>query len=1041
MAHRKPNPTLVLGAACAVALSLTACSSGGGSSSGQVKGFELSSISVPQGAIWEINRPIVFEFSEDVDFSSVSLNSITIRDSTGAPANGEFILEDPRTVVFQPTCPTTDDFSDAGFSPGGVFYTVSVLGEESGALAVQSASNQPLQASQTRNFTTPTTLTPSVLFVDQVVGPPAAVIRPVGSTEEDATYLEIGADDDNRIYFEFDPGSQTFTQPTDQPLNLFSDVTTEVAYVLEINQPVNPASSNINSNAVFLEFEEKQNPGSWLKLSTGVELVRNCTQTGATLRLEPQGILPQDHRVRAVISPSFEDLVGERNLLPINNFGILETLAFSEPSLVPSGDLSDEVFESFDVSGTALGSFEDTEAAFGEPRALWGDGQLKAAFEFSGAGGPGGDFDVLVPNGVTIQLDTTAFTIFGGPNALMGANSTSQTVINGKLDVRNLMIEAGGVLRAQGPNPLIIQATGDVEIRGNLIVDGTPVNNVATLNTGNQPETGASGNCGGGRGGTASFLTTTSTPKGGNGFGANNIPNIGGRGGESGFSSGGKNNRRPGGGGGSFGPSAMGQGGSAFGLVAEPGHDGNPNSTSAITFTKPAKGGLPAPLPFIDEFDNNDFFGTVLDPGTGSLVFGELQSIFAASGGGAGGDAIPGNQFPSPNWIPASDEKGAGGGGGAGGLEILCLGEVRIAGTGRITANGGDGGSGENTIFNDRVGGGSGGGGGGHIVIQANLLNFAGSQNNAIQALGGRGGAGANETFNATNGGGDGGPGIIQVHATNLNLPGTITLQSRTLPDAIQLLPLFGAQSRARSVWIPVGGASLDPLGGGDVLQFTFGGIDTMSGDVQATDGIVDDVPAILGPVPLAAAPVVPFIAADARTLVVDAMPLANTFDDIYLRNTQLLKNFILELRQVGSTTVFQRFNVASASYDSATTQLSLTIPGTGPDLNSFTPTGGAEFRLIPRFFRVVSNATPDSLPSSASITLTFEGAAADVNGQPDDSGMLLVPATSDVTLLNDPELAFFRFEVLFDIAADGSSPNANSPQPALEFLRIPFRF
>ena len=88
-----------------------------------------------------------------------------------------------------------------------------------------------------------------------------------------------------------------------------------------------------------------------------------------------------------------------------------------------------------------------------------------------------------------------------------------------------------------------------------------------------------------------------------------------------------------------------------------------------------------------------------------------------------------------------------------------------------------------------------------------------------------------------------------------------------------------------------------------------------------------------------------------------------------------------------------------------------------------------------------MSNATPDSLPSSASITLTFEGAAADVNGQPDDSGMLLVPATSDVTLLNDPELAFFRFEVLFDIAADGSSPNANSPQPALEFLRIPFRF
>jgi len=34
-------------------------------------------------------------------------------------------LRDPQTVVFQPNCPTLDDFSDAGLLPGGVTYVIS----------------------------------------------------------------------------------------------------------------------------------------------------------------------------------------------------------------------------------------------------------------------------------------------------------------------------------------------------------------------------------------------------------------------------------------------------------------------------------------------------------------------------------------------------------------------------------------------------------------------------------------------------------------------------------------------------------------------------------------------------------------------------------------------------------------------------------------------------------------------------------------------------------------------------------------------------
>jgi len=37
------------------------------------------------------------------------------------------------------------------------------------------------------------------------------------------------------------------------------------------------------------------------------------------------------------------------------------------------------------------------------------------------------------------------------------------------------------------------------------------------------------------------------------------------------------------------------------------------------------------------------------------------------------------------------------------------------------------------------------------------------------------------------------------------------------------------------------------------------------------------------------------------------------------------------------------------------------------------------------------------------------------------------------------PGLAFVRFQVDFDLVADGSQLTAGSPRPSLEFLRIPY--
>src|SRR5262245_47572472 len=110
--------SILPGSATLLSLLLAACAGGGGG--GGSSGFELTSLNLGNGAIWQINRRIEFTFSQDVDFSTVSLNTINIRTSSGTPATGSFFLKpvdrdndgqtaddapDPRTVVFQPTCP------------------------------------------------------------------------------------------------------------------------------------------------------------------------------------------------------------------------------------------------------------------------------------------------------------------------------------------------------------------------------------------------------------------------------------------------------------------------------------------------------------------------------------------------------------------------------------------------------------------------------------------------------------------------------------------------------------------------------------------------------------------------------------------------------------------------------------------------------------------------------------------------------------------------------------------------------------------------
>ena len=567
------------------------------------------------------------------------------------------------------------------------------------------------------------------------------------------------------------------TDRTPAPINLYSDPTSRWSILVHINQPVVVDPANISSERIRIEWFDGV---SWVRFGTDVALVANCTDSGAVIELTPRGILPQGRPARVNIKQGFSDLTGDSLPSDLQNAARLQVdpLAGTAANLV-----HDQHLETFTLGGGGVASNEDISTALSDPRANWGSGRLDASFEFGGTGGPGSDFDWHVGffGPETFFLDTTTDQILGGAN---GVPTVTQTIINGVVDVRNLKVLAGSKLVVIGPNPCTILARGTIEVLGEIIVNGGNSTGVGTLNTTNQPEVGAAGNAAGGQGGTASFLTAQSTPKGGDGSGPYGAANRGGRGGETTFATGGIDNRRGSGGGG---------GRTWFDVTYD--HDGNPATPQArcqtlvgmdvesgrgggrllgaqgiglgaISQTVRTTGGAVGPLPFLDDNTNNNFLGTMVTADN-QLIQGELSGMTAGSGGGGGGDAVNFGSFPLTPFNISGDEKGAGAGGGAGALRMLAIGDITVRDGGRVMANGGHGGGGENSIFFDRVGGGSGGGSAGHIIFSsASSVIIEGEANTAaawysdnpilathsaraVSALGGQGGAGEDDNGGA----------------------------------------------------------------------------------------------------------------------------------------------------------------------------------------------------------------------------------------------------------------------------------------------------
>jgi hypothetical protein len=1009
-----------------LALVFSACS--GDDGGGGDIGFQLTVISLENNDVLKVNEEITFTFTKALDFSTVSLNTVSIQTTNGTPATGTFFIPvgSPNQLVFQPACPL-ENFAETGFIPGGETYFVRVLGASSGAVnTLRSVDGELLGVTQVRSFTT---AQPDVAFLDTRVGAPAVVVRNQGSTDPNATRLEVGSSGE-RVYFERDAMlNVVLSQPGfEAPLNLYSDPETQFSFVIEFNQALSPLDTNISTDRMRLEFQDGPD---WFPLETAVDLEANCTEAGARVRLMPIGPVPPASAVRAVLFPGIQDLVGESTSATNDSFAFLATRAIDFASLAPADEQSDELLESFDFgSGSAL-SRHDAQALIDTPTAIWDGGELRSAFDFfetdDCGGGSANTFDWVVSG--QIVLDTDGSTILNS-NGTMAQTIEGSGPRAGVLDIRNMTIESGAQVRVQGSNALRINATGTVQIDGILDLSGFNAPDVENLDSGDLAEEGAQGGPGGGKGGRANEVLTTSTPRGGPGQGPLDEINAGGQGGESGFApeAQGKDARRPGGGaGGRFAPS-----------LAENGFEGSPFATGAVLRLSPPSGGVVSSGPFVDLITDNNFFGTRAEGMPGNvtaLIQGELPSLWGGYGGGGGGNANPSGVFPTPNWTPSSDEKGGAGGGGGGALHLRALGPIQFGPQGQIRANGGRGGRGENVLQQDFIGGSGGSGSGGHVILET--ADSVVSPN--VLAVGGTRVVGASNT----SAGGAGGPGVVQLHVPDpLGSPPAGVVST---PAASVLLPTFSARSKARSKWITIGSADRRAGGALALLQFVFQGTNPAPGadegkvlDVNM-DGLADELPALVDTDLAGTGAVV-----DGMTLRLDNAPAhfsgttGGISNDLYLRSPSLLEDFVLRL-SVGA--VEQDFVVASASYEDADSRLFLVIADEGMDLLDFTSTnpGALHIQVVPRFFRVRTCDDQDALPIGSFVRILFQAAADDGSGFPDEANPL-VDWTGDVSMFNllpAGDLQFFRFEVEFDLGQVGDTTRPTS----LDFLRLPFRF
>jgi hypothetical protein len=463
--------------------------------------FLAEGTNILEGMSWQLNRPIRIEFNHAVDPTSISFGSIQIRamdpGSVTTPVTGTFELEagtGGRVILFRPACPTDNENSNGAFLPGGYTYELFLPTQSSSPTVLRDTEGHSLELGLSRTFVTPQPSQPQ--FLDRVAGPPVAT-------------------------------SVTFPEG----LNLFSDPNPVVS--IRFNQAIDGRDTNLNTNNLQLLYADDEigtaGANSFSadnQLPGNLVLIENCGDNGALVEFRITGILPVNRNLSLRLGPAFTDLVGQANTstLVIGSHATPTLGAlYNDPTWTETDLAADEFRDDFETA-----AYIDQDVPLSVPAARLGNGFVSAGFDYPGSFvSEDNDFTLLYgANGVIITDSQSVFT---------DSNNRQHTVQNGVLNVNDFTIASGATLRGRGNNPLVIYATGTVDISGTLDVSGNNATWPTSLNSPQFVEGGAAGECGGGRGGDASQNGTAETLRAEDGDGPFGQEGGGGGGGEGGF--------------------------------------------------------------------------------------------------------------------------------------------------------------------------------------------------------------------------------------------------------------------------------------------------------------------------------------------------------------------------------------------------------------------------------------------------------------------------------------------------------------------------
>ncbi len=464
--------------------------------------FKVQTTNVSDGDSWFLNRPIKIFFNNAVDPNSVSFGSVILRptdpSNSGNPVTGTFELiadADGNAnfgIQFNPACPTNASNTNGGFVPGSLNYELVLPTQGSGGSSVlRDVAGHQLSVGLTRTFRTPAI--GDVLFADTIVGPPMLqslqVPNALGLMSQDATILVLG-----------------------------------------FNQSINPDPANLQPDRLYVQYS---NPGGVFPSSGNIiagnwQVVSNCGD-GAVLHFVVSGILIPGRDIRVVLTPDFEDIGGNSNTSKIVSAPVtlptLSSFYASGPTFTEADVTYDEFRDDFGTPNNI-----DFEADLPQPSAIVTPDLVTAGFPFPGTPvGVDQNFVVTTAQGV-LAIDTTDVV------QVTDGNGKVFTVDHGVLNVHDFTIEAGATLRATGSNPFIVYVSGEAILLGTL--DASGFNATQPDGGAFHPEImvpGASGACGGGDGGDASWVTDDYTPRGENGDGPFGLLHAGGEGGEGGY--------------------------------------------------------------------------------------------------------------------------------------------------------------------------------------------------------------------------------------------------------------------------------------------------------------------------------------------------------------------------------------------------------------------------------------------------------------------------------------------------------------------------